>query len=152
MTYSPNTHIAHHIYRQRYGIAHAVVLKLVEGLENKGYHVYCDNYYSSPNVISAVRHLGFGGCVTVRVDRQRMPQVIADTKMKKGEASSFEVEKGMVALDKRHVTVLSTIHDSSVVAKRGRSQLVPGGFEEIGKSAIIAQYNMYMHGVDKGDQ
>ena len=48
-----------------------------------------------------------------------MPQVIADTKLKKGEVISCEVEKGMVALkwkDKRQVTVLSTIHDSSMVA------------------------------------
>ena len=108
----------------RHGVTHAVVLKLVEGLENKCHHVYCDNYYSSPNLFSALRHLGFGACGTVRVDRQRMPQVIADTKLKKGEVISCEVEKGMVALkwkDKRQVTVLSTIHDNSMVAKRRRS-------------------------------
>ena len=47
-----------------------------------------------------------------------MPQVIAETKLK-GEVISCEVEKGVVALkwkDKRQVTVLSTIHDSSMVA------------------------------------
>ena len=29
------------------GVTHGVVLKLVEGLENKGHHLYCDNYYTT---------------------------------------------------------------------------------------------------------
>ena len=30
------------------GLGHAVVLKLLEGLEDRGHHVYLDNWYSSP--------------------------------------------------------------------------------------------------------
>ena len=29
----------------------ATVFRLLEGLENKGHHVYTDNYYSNPNYI-----------------------------------------------------------------------------------------------------
>ena len=29
---------------------HAVVMKWVEGLKHKGHHLYCDNFYSSPDL------------------------------------------------------------------------------------------------------
>ena len=46
------------------GVTHGVVLKLVEGLENKGHHLYCDKYYTSP-VLFSLCTLGFGACGTV---------------------------------------------------------------------------------------
>lgn len=84
-----------------------------------------------------------------------MPKHIADSKLNKGEVVSCEIEEGMLALkwkDKRNVTMLSTIHDTSMVAKRRRSRLAPGGVEEVQKPAMIEKYNMYMGGVDKADQ
>ena len=54
--------------------------------------------------------------------------------------------------DKRNVTMLSTIHDTSMVSKRCRSRLVPSGTEEIQKPLMIEKYNMYMWGVHKADQ
>ena len=48
------------------GVTHDV-LKLVEGLENKGHNLYCDNYYTSP-VLFSLSTLGFEACGTVRVD------------------------------------------------------------------------------------
>ena len=137
------------------GVTHGVVLKLLEGLENKGHHVYCDNYYTSPTLFSSLLQLGFGACGTVRLDGRRMPQAISDAKLNKGEVFSCEVETGMQALkwrDKRHVTMLSTIHDTSMVTKRRRSRLAPGGVQEIQKPLMIERYNMYMGGVDKADQ
>ncbi len=54
-------------------VTYAVVLKLVEGLEQKGHHLYCDNYYTSPTLFSSLRALGFGVCGTGHGDRKRMP-------------------------------------------------------------------------------
>ena len=31
-------------------VMHAVVLKLLEGLENHSHHIYMDNYYTSPSL------------------------------------------------------------------------------------------------------
>ena len=45
-------------------VTHAVVLKLVEGLEGKGNHIYMDNYYSSPTLFSD----WFGACGAVRMN------------------------------------------------------------------------------------
>ena len=55
-------------------------------------------------------------------------------------------------MDKRQVTMLSTIHDDSMVTKMRRSRRAPGGREELRKPAAIDEYNKYMGGVDKGDQ
>ena len=132
-----------------------MVLKLVEGLEQKGHHIYCDNYYTSPALFSDLRRLGFGACGTVRVDRRGMPIEVKTAKLKKGEMKSAVVEEGMLALkwmDKRPVTMLSTIHDESTVTKRRRTRLAPGGHEEIEKPTMIERYNTYMGGVDKADQ
>ena len=131
------------------------MLKLVEGLEHKGHHVYTDNYYTSPTLFSSLRQLGFGACGTVRANRRGMPADITAAKLKKGEVTSAEVEKGMLALkwvDKRPVNMLSTIHDGSLVTKRRRSRFAPGGVEDIEKPTIVEKYNTYMGGVDKGDQ
>ena len=83
---------------------------MVEGLENKGHHLYYDNYYTSPVLFFSLRTLGFGSCGTVRVDRRGMPKEVTTAKLKKGEVKSAEVEKGMLALkwmDKRLVNMLA---------------------------------------------
>jgi len=127
----------------------------VEGLEHKGHHVYMDNYYSSPALFSALKQVGFEACGTVRINRRGMPKQVTAAKLKKGEMTSSEVKKCMLALkwqDKRPVNMLSTIHDNSRVTKRRRKQLAAGGIEEVEKPTMVDRYNTYMGGVDKGDQ
>ena len=137
------------------GATHGVVLKLIEGIEHRGHHVYMDNYYTSPTLFTSLQQLGFGACGTVRVNRRGMPKEVTAAKLKKGEMTTSEVKKGMLALkwqDKRAVVMLSTIHDDSRVTKRRRTRLVAGGIEEVQKPTMVEKYNMYMGGVDKGDQ
>ena len=69
--------------------------------------------------------------------------------------TSREVQKGILALKfqgKRPIVMLSTIHDDPWVTKRRRTRLVAGGIEEIEKPTMVEKSNMYMGGVDKGDQ
>ena len=44
----------------------SIVLELLEGLENKGYSVFCDNFYTSPSLFRHLQVLGFGACGTVK--------------------------------------------------------------------------------------
>lgn len=137
------------------GITQALVVSLVEGLENKGHHLYCDNYYTSPDLFLTLRSLGFGACGTVRVNRRGVPASIkAKDKMTMGEVKSVNTG-GVLALkwkDKRVVTILSTIHDDSTIIKRRRTRLSSTGVEEVTKPKAIVDYNTYMGGVDKSDQ
>ena len=69
------------------GITHVVVVKLVEGLEGRGHHVYMDNFYTSTVLFSDLPHLGFRVCGTVRSDCRGLPAELKG-KMKKGEVES----------------------------------------------------------------
>ena len=115
-----------------------MVLKLLGGLEGRGHHVYTDNYYSSPALFSDLRRLGFGTCGTVRTNRRGLPKEM-NAKLKKGETLSKQVDGSMMALkwmDKRPVTMLSTIHDDSFVTKKCRSRAAPVGEEDILKPSV----------------
>ena len=56
-----------------HGLAHRVVMELVndQRLEQKGYIVYTDNFYSSPALFKALTDSGFGACGTARKDRSQ---------------------------------------------------------------------------------
>ena len=73
------------------------MLKLLEGLEGRGHHVYTDNYYTSPTLCKDLRRLGFGACGTVRVNRCGMPEEMK-AGLKKGETISKQVDSSMMAL------------------------------------------------------
>ena len=75
------------------GVTHAVVLKLVEGLEGRGYHVYMDNFYTSPTLFQDLRCLGFGACGTVRTNQRGVP----DEMKSKGETVVNMVDDTLVA-------------------------------------------------------
>ena len=53
--------------------------------------------------------------------------------------------------DKRDVSMLSTIHDDSMVEKRRRTRLAPNGTEVVQKPRMVEEYNMHMGGVDKSE-
>lgn len=136
------------------GATHAIVLKLLEGLEGRGHHVYTDNYYSSPALFGDLQRLGFGACGTVRKNRRGMPDEMK-AKLKKGEVMSQQIDSSMLVLkwmDKREVMMLSTIHDDSFVTKKRRSRTAPDGQEDILKPLVVEEYNRHMGGVDTGDQ
>ena len=56
-------------------------------------------------------------------------------------------------MDKRKVTVISTLHNDDMVSKRRRTRLASDGIEEIMKPKVISDYNTHVGGVvDKADQ
>ena len=136
------------------GATHAIVLKLLEGREGRGHHVYTDNYYSSPALFGDLQRHDFSACGTVRTNRRGLPKEMS-AKLKKGEMVSKQVDGSMMALkwmDKRPVMMLTTIHDDSFVTKKRRSRAAPGGEEEILKPLVVEEYNKHMGGVHTGSQ
>ena len=114
-----------------------------------------DNLYSSPTLFKLLSERGLGACGTVREDRRGMPKELFKPKMKKGEVKTAMLDGKVQAIkwmDKRAVRVLTTIHDTSMVPKRRRSRLAPGGTEEVMKAKAVEEYNQHMGGVDKSDQ
>ena len=133
-----------------------MVIKLVEGLEDKGHHVYCDNYYSSPTLFEDLRKAGFGACGTLRLNRKHVPKRIkSKRKMKKGDVMVV-IKNGTLYLkwmDKRVVSMFSTIHNQHrMVPVQRRSRHSRSGREDIEKPECICDYNKLMGGVDLYDQ
>ena len=52
------------------GLAHNVVLDIVDGLQGKGYNLYMDNFYTSPELFVELVDRGFHACGTVRINRR----------------------------------------------------------------------------------
>ena len=96
--------------------------------------------------------MGFGCCGTVRLDRQNIPDAFRTATPKKGEIATYHGLFGLKWKDKRVVSMLSTIHDDTMISKECRSRQAPGGVETIQKPLIIEDYNQYMGEVDKSDQ
>ena len=136
------------------GMTHAVVMMLVEDIRNKGHHVYMDNFYTSPALFAELRQCGFGACGTLRTNRRGIPPSLKEP-IKKGEIKATEVNESMMAIkwmDKRPVTVVTTIHNDDVSTVERRCRRAPGGREEVEKPVAVIDYNKYMAGFDMADQ
>ena len=130
----------------------SIVLSLTEKLQQKGYHFYFDNYYTSPQLCQELYMKGSGSCGTVRLNRKGIPDDFQRRKLTtKGECYSYKKEKvtGIKWLDKRVVSLLTTIHDASLVSVERWGKK---GKETVLKPSAIVEYNKYMGGVDVSDQ
>ena len=131
-----------------------VVLSLCSDLKLKGYHVYFDNFYTSPDLCRRLLENGFGSCGTVRTNRRGIPKTFREKKLKKGEVTTYNDGQilGLKWMDKRPVAVLTTIHDNSMMTITRRTRSSEQGTQTIQKPTVIEKYNTYMGGVDKADQ
>ncbi|XP_041470091.1 piggyBac transposable element-derived protein 4-like [Lytechinus variegatus] len=83
-----------------------VVLSLVEGLEGKGYWLFCDNFYT-PALFQKLTENGFGYCGTARPLAKGLPTGANPKvhKMKKGGCPKYYKKKGqmrVVCMDQKN--------------------------------------------------
>ena len=105
-------------------------MRLLGSLKKAGHHIHMDNYYTRPSLFVDMKMKGLGVCGTALVDRKDMPlewKSKAKGKgqtgqirkgLKKGIVRTENLENGILALqwkDKRLITIVSTVHDSSMV-------------------------------------
>ncbi|CAC5395945.1 unnamed protein product [Mytilus coruscus] len=148
--------------RTHVGLASTVVISCLEGanLSRQGYHVYMDNYFSSPALFTSLfENFDTGACGTVRHNRRGLPKDLMTKKpvniTQRGD-SQFR-QKGAVAAtvwkDKKNVSVISTIHDngstevSRIVQNEGQFQR-----QQLQCPKMVADYTTHMGGVDRCDQ
>lgn len=131
-----------------FGMATKVVLKLLEPLLDKGYCVTTDNFYTSPELVDFLLKRSTDIYGTTRATRKDLPPGFAKAKLKKGEMVAFQRGKCLAVqwMDKKLVTVLSTVHSAEMarfIDKMGKGTLKP---------EVILDYNHTMGGVDRADQ
>ena len=83
-----------------------------------GYIVFMDNYYSSPYLFYNLRLNDTSACGTVDL-RKGIPKEFATSKFKtRNDMKVKSYNNEMVALrilDRKHVTLISTVYDTSIV-------------------------------------
>jgi hypothetical protein len=118
------------------------------GLLDKGYHVYMDNYYSSPELMDELELHGTYACGTLRVNRRDVPKALKATKCTEGQAI-FRRRDHLLALkfhDKRDVHMISSIHQATTVVIQNRHGHI------VRKPSAVVDYVKKMGGVDLSDQ
>lgn len=97
------------------GLAYHVVRKLMQGLEGKGFNLFVDNWYSSPQLFQDLAEVGISACGTVHAKRKGLPSNIMNLKakdiksMKRGQ-SVFRQKGCLTACtwkDNKHVHMLT---------------------------------------------
>jgi hypothetical protein len=125
----------------------SIVSKLIEDLLGKGYTLWMETYYNSPNRAAFLKRQGTNVAGTLRLNRKNVPSAIKNAKLKKGEIITQHSEDVIVMKwkDKEEVSFISRFHDALMVTKQKRGI-------DIKKPACIVEYNKAMGGVDLKDQ
>lgn len=124
----------------------SLVLRLLRGLENKGFTIWMDKYYNSPALSRMLKSLGFDCVGTLLRNRQFIPLEIANlgqTSLAINEViACTSTDVDVVAWrDKRLVCLTSTYHGNAISEEQGK--LLP---------TVVSDYNVCMGGVDRKDQ
>ena len=121
-------------------------------VNDKGYDLYVDNWYTSPTLFHYLQGRKTNVCGTVRTNRKWMSKDLnLTTKSKKGEFVRRSSGTGQLALqwkDRNVVTMLSTFHQGTEW-----TQLEANHRGEVrSKPQVVLDYNRCMGGVDLSDQ
>ena len=92
-----------------------IVLDLNVDLLGKGYTIYLDNWFSSPDLYLKLHGQKTNVVWTVRKNRQDMPEELSSMQLQRGDVGHHSINKGLVTLvwkDKKYMYahVLSTVH------------------------------------------
>lgn len=144
------------------GLAHHVVRKLVQDFEGKGFNLFVDNWYSSPQLFEELAEEKILACGTVRANRKGLPKDIMNVKakeiksMKRGQ-SVFRQKGRLTACtwkDSKFVHLLTTMPTTTECSEVSRSVKEKDKWvqKKVQRPAVVELYNKYMGGVDLADQ
>jgi hypothetical protein len=137
------------------GVAHRVVMDLCQPILNKGHHVYFDNYFTSPALVTELSQNQTGSCGTLRVNRVGVPAAVKAAKPNKGDFPEVNRDGNKLYItwhDKRLVNLLTTVHNGSTFTKAIKSRFHENHYREVYYPKAVQLYSMYMGGVDSADQ
>lgn len=132
------------------GLAHDVVMDLTE---TKGYIIYTDNFYTSPQLGLDLLNNGLFLCGTLRSNRKHLPKDLSvkERSAERRDSKYFFRDNITVVKwhDNKEVLAMSTYFKDEQTTVRRRIGTVT---EDIPCPEIISDYNHFMGGVDMADQ
>ncbi|CAC5374938.1 unnamed protein product [Mytilus coruscus] len=130
-----------------------VVLDLMTPVFGLGHHLYCDSFFTSPDLFINLWEHGTYACGTVRANRKGLPAGLDRIKLK--EQGQFVVKQKnymrvTVWRDKKNINLLSTncFGEPDKVNRKQKD----GTIKEVPCPLSVKHYNMFMNGVDHADQ
>ncbi|CAC5415608.1 unnamed protein product [Mytilus coruscus] len=130
-----------------------VVLDLMTPVFGLGHHLYCDSFFTSPDLFINLWDHGTYAFGTVRANRKGLLAGLDHIKLK--EQGQFVVKQKNYMLvtvwrDKKNINLLST-NCYGEPDKVNRKQK-DGTIKEVACPLSVKYYNIYMNGVDHADQ
>ena len=134
------------------GISYDLVMDLLRNHFEKGHKLFCDNYYSSPQLFMDLWYLGTGATGTVRPYRKGIPNLIKNTSLSnRGDTST--VNYGPLSClkyqDAKTVYLISTTETSENVLT-GRHDFRTN--EAKVRPSMVHAYDLKMGAVDRNNQ
>lgn len=131
-----------------------VIMKLVEGVQQKGHKKYCDNFYSFSSLFRQLTTLGFGACGIVGSSAAGLPNECKNDFKTRDLRKYYEkkVQLCLLWYENKQFRMLSTIHTTELTRKRIRSMDHDGKSRDVNKPVVIEAYNQNMGSIDKSDQ
>lgn len=142
------------------GLTYDTVMSLVNrNYLGSGYHVYVDNFYTSPKLFRDLLAQNIGACGTYRDNRKDCPRTESNALTKKSPRGSIRwIRDGPLVfvkwVDTKIVSVCSTIHAAFAGDTVQRKVKEAGVWisKDFPCPSPISHYNQHMGGVDLSDQ
>ena len=129
-----------------------VVLDLMEPVLNLGHHVYCDSFFSAPDLFLKLWDKGTVACGTVKPNRKGLPKDLDKIKLKNQGDHVIKQKANLVVSvwrDKRKLTILST--NTNQGNEEVQRKQKDGTLKNVTCPKSVKLYNSYMNGVDHVD-
>ena len=145
-------------------LAHAIVMRLVEGLWDCGHFITMDNFFTNIGLFKDLLSRGVYVCGTVRANRVGLLSALKNTqafknmeqgttiwRMHNSRSISYVMwkDKKLVLLLSTHATPIQALCERPLVFVPRRRGAVR---ENIQTSPVLQEYTRFMHGVDVVDQ
>ncbi|XP_018543850.1 piggyBac transposable element-derived protein 4 [Lates calcarifer] len=143
------------------GLAYDSVMSLIKsGYLGSGFHLFVDDFYTSPKLFKDLFSLNIGACGTYRDNRRGCPCSHSNALKKKDPRGSIRWIRDdplvfVKWLDTHEVAVCSTIHQAfsgNTVQRRVKNQDGSWSTKSIPCPTPVMEYNKHMGAVDLSDQ
>ena len=144
-----------------HGLGYDVVMKLMDPYLGQKYHLYLDNYYTSPQLVRDLFLHGTPSVGTGKLIRVGIPKCMKNVKewakRKQRGSPRWSRESGILYLqwvDSKPVTLLTTLGSANEAVSCTRRTKRNGRFQKVSvpQPLDIHRYNQYMNAVDRSDQ
>ena len=144
-----------------HGLGYDVVMELMKPYLKQGYHLYLDNFYTSPQLVKDLFVHGTPSTGTVKTNRKDFPKSLQKVKewakhKKRGDLRWVRHEQVLALqwVDSKPVSILTSHYHANAKVSCVRRVKTRGVFSEktIPQPLAIHEYNQFMNGVDRSDQ